>query len=314
MAPPRQSGAVRSGQWPRRAAPPGGLTGHRRPGLEGLLFAAPAWLVLVPVILIPLGMALSMSLTTETLISVVEPAFVGLKNYWDEVIGSPEFWHSLLVTVTLMVASLLVQLPIGFALALALHRPFRGRDGVQAAIVVPMLLTPVAVALMWKFMANPDLGVIRWVASLVDPSARPNLFGSQVGSLGLIVFVNSWINIPFVMLMLLAGLTGIPEEMNEAAEIDGAGRVQALRYVTIPLLMPVIAVTCAVRAVADYRMFDLVYVLTRGGPGDSTRNLSMLVYQQALTYFDIGRASAIAIAMALIALPSYWLFARMTRP
>ena len=276
--------------------------------------AAPAWLVLVPVILIPLGMALYMSMTTESLISVVEPVFVGLENFWEEVLGSGEFWRSLLVTMTIMVASLLVQVPVGFALALALVKPFRGRNAVQAGVVIPMLLTPVAVALMWKFMANPDLGVIRWIASVVDPTARPNLFGSQIGSLGLIVLVNSWINIPFVMLMLLAGLVGIPEELNEAAAIDGAGRIQALAFVTIPLLTPVIAVTCAVRAVADYRMFDLVYVLTKGGPGDSTRNLSMLVYQDALMYFDIGRACAIAIAMAIIALPSYWLFARMTRP
>ena len=276
--------------------------------------AAPAWLVLVPVILIPLGMALYMSMTTESLISVVEPVFVGLENFWEEVLGSGEFWRSLLVTMTIMVASLLVQVPVGFALALALVKPFRGRNAVQAGVVIPMLLTPVAVALMWKFMANPDLGLIRWIASVVDPTARPNLFGSQIGSLGLIVLVNSWINIPFVMLMLLAGLVGIPEELNEAAAIDGAGRIQALAFVTIPLLTPVIAVTCAVRAVADYRMFDLVYVLTKGGPGDSTRNLSMLVYQDALMYFDIGRACAIAIAMAIIALPSYWLFARMTRP
>ena len=282
--------------------------------LEGLLLAAPAWLVLVPVILIPLGMALYMSMTTESLISVVEPVFVGLENFWEEVLGSGEFWRSLLVTMTIMVASLLVQVPVGFALALALVKPFRGRNAVQAGVVIPMLLTPVAVALMWKFMANPGLGLIRWIASVVDPTARPNLFGSQIGSLGLIVLVNSWINIPFVMLMLLAGLVGIPEELNEAAAIDGAGRIQALAFVTIPLLTPVIAVTCAVRAVADYRMFDLVYVLTKGGPGDSTRNLSMLVYQDALMYFDIGRACAIAIAMAIIALPSYWLFARMTRP
>jgi multiple sugar transport system permease protein len=270
--------------------------------------------VLIPVILIPLIMAASMSTTTESLISVADPKSVGLENFWDEVLASPDFWRSLVVTVMIMVASLLVQVPIGFALALALLKPFRGRGAVRGAIVIPMLLTPVAVGLMWKFMANPDLGVIRWIASVAEPGARPNLFGSPLASFALIVAVNSWINIPFVMLMLLAGLVGIPDEVTEAAAIDGAGRVQALVNVTIPMLLPVLAVTCAVRAVADYRMFDLVYVLTKGGPGDATRNLSMLVYQEGLIFYELGRSAAIAIAMAVIAIPSYWLFARMTRP
>ena len=298
-----------------RPAAPGAPRRRRgqRARLTGLLFAGPAWAVLIPVILVPLVMAVSMSMSTESLISVIEPRFVGLENYWDEVLGSSDFWRSLLVTVTIMVASLLIQVPAGLALALALLKPFRGREAVRAAIVIPMLLTPVAVGLMWKFLANPDLGVIRWVASFAEAGARPNLFGSPLGSMALIVAVNSWINIPFVTLMLLAGLVGIPDEVNEAAAIDGAGRVQGLLYVTIPMLLPVLAVTAAVRAVADYRMFDLVYVITKGGPGDATRNLSMLVYQESLVYFQLGRAGAIAIAMAIIAIPSYWLFARMTQ-
>lgn len=289
--------------------------GHTsRSKAEGLVFAAPAWLVLIPVILLPLVVSAYQSTTTENLISIGAARSIGLENYLDEVISSPDFWRSLMVTVTIMVASLVVQIPIGFGLALALLKPFRGRGAVQAAIVVPMLLTPIAVGLMWKFMANPDLGIIRWVASAVDPSARPNLFGSSVGSLGLIVAVNSWINIPWVTLMLLAGLVGIPKELQESAEIDGAGRIQSLAFITIPVLMPVLAVTCAIRAVADYRMFDIVWAVTKGGPGDATRNLSMLDYQQGLVFFEIGRAAAIGIVMALIAIPSYRLFSRMTRP
>jgi multiple sugar transport system permease protein len=264
---------TRSGQRLRRT---------RRSKLEGLLFASPAWLVLAPVILLPLFLSVYQSTTTENLISVGAARQIGLKNYFDEVISSPDFWRSLMVTVTIMVASLIVQIPIGLGLALALVKPFRGRGAVQAGIVVPMLLTPVAIGLMWKFLANPDLGVIRWVASAVDPSARPNLFGSAAGSLGLIVAVNSWINIPWVTIMLLAGLVGIPKELHESAAIDGAGRIQSLVHVTIPVLMPVLAVTCAIRAVADYRMFDIVWALTKGGPGDATRNLSMLDYQQSL--------------------------------
>jgi ABC-type sugar transport system permease subunit len=117
-----------------------------------------------------------------------------------------------------------------------------------------------------------------------------------------------------VTLMLLAGLMAIPDDLYEAAALDGASRFQAGRYVTLPLLLPVIAVTSVLRMAADYRMFDLVYVVTRGGPGDATRNLSLLAYQQAFLNFHLGRACAIAVAMAVIALPAYFLLARVTRP
>jgi multiple sugar transport system permease protein len=280
--------------------------------LDGSAFLLPGWLVLIPVVGVPLIVAVYTSLTNESLLATEPARFVGLANFQREVL-SGRFWSSLAVTVTVMICSLIVQVPIGFALAHALVKPFRGRSALRTALTIPMLLTPIAVGLMWKFLADPDFGIIRWAASLADQSGRPNVLGNPISALALVVVVNSWINIPFVTLMLLAGLVGIPDDLYEAAAIDGADRRRTLRYITIPMLLPVLAVTCALRAAADYRMFDIVYTVTKGGPGDATRNLSMLVYQQGLLYFQIGRASAIAVAMALIALPSYWFFVRMVR-
>jgi multiple sugar transport system permease protein len=276
------------------------------------MFVAPAWVLLAAVIVVPLGVAVYTSFTNDSLVSIEPSRLIGLDNYRTQL--TAPFWSSLLVTVEIMVLSLAVQLPIGYALALALARRFRGRAALRAAITLPMLLTPVAVGLMWRFLADPDLGLVRWVASLFDDSAHPNLLGSGAGAVALVVGVNTWINVPFVTLMLLAGLMAIPDDLYEAAALDGASRFQAGRYVTLPLLLPVIAVTSVLRMAADYRMFDLVYVVTRGGPGDATRNLSLLAYQQAFLNFNLGRACAIAVAMAVIALPAYFLLARVTRP
>lgn len=279
----------------------------------GALFTAPAWLLLAAVVLVPLGTAVYTSLTDESLVSLRPAELVGTENYARYVFDGA-FWSSLVVTVQIIVASVVVQVAIGYWLALTLARGFRGRGAFRTAIVLPMMLTPVAVGLMWRFLADPDLGMVRWIAELFDDGARPNLLGSPLGALALVVAVNSWINIPFVTLLLVAGLLAIPRELYEAAALDGANRFQVGRYVTLPQLVPVLGVVCMLRVAADYRMFDLVYVVTRGGPGDATRNLSMLAYQQGLVNFHVGRACAIAVAMAVIALPAYFFFSRATRP
>lgn len=296
------------------APPTPGRNPSRRRNLTrwaGTLFTGPAWVLLLAVVLAPLVTAVYASTTDESLTSI-ERTGVGGRNYATQVFDGA-FAGSLFVTVAIIVLSLAVQVPVGYALALALARPFRGRVVFRAAVTMPMMLTPVAVGLMWRFLADPDLGIVRWIASSVQESAHPNLLGHPVSALLLVVVVNSWINVPFVTLLLLAGLIGIPDELYEAAALDGANRFQVGRYVTLPMLAPVLGVACLLRVAADYRMFDLVYTVTRGGPGDATRNLSMLAYQQGLVNFQIGRACAIAVAMAVIALPAYLLFSRVTR-
>lgn len=281
--------------------------------LTGTLLTGPAWLLMIAVLAIPLALALYTSLTDSDLASIEPTQFIGIENFRDQILTG-SFLQSVLVTAVIMAMSLLVQLPLGLAVALALSRPFRGRAILRSAATIPMMLTPVAVGLMWRFLADPDLGVIRLIASVFVHDAHPNLFGSRTGALALIVIVNSWINLPFVALLLTAGLLAVPDELREAAAIDGAGPVAAHRHIVLPLLLPVIAVVAVLRAAADYRMFDLVYVITQGGPGDATRNLSLLAYQQGLVNFQLGRSCAIAVAMAILAAPAYWLYAKVIQP
>ncbi|QEW04323.1 carbohydrate ABC transporter permease [Microbacterium lushaniae] len=252
------------------------------------------------------------SLTDENLVSARPREGVGFLNYLTEVFTA-DFVSALMVTVGVIVLSVVIQLPIGLGLALLLVRPLMGKAALRTFITLPMMLTPMAVGLMWRFLVDPDLGAIRWFASLVDETWQPNILGNPVGALGLIVTVNSWINIPFVTLLMLAALLGVPGDLYEAAAIDGAGWWRTLLKITVPSIAPVLAVCAALRVAADFRMFDLVFTITRGGPGSSTVNLSMLAYQESMVNFQIGRACAIAVAMAVIAMPFYWFFNRMMR-
>jgi multiple sugar transport system permease protein len=283
---------------------------RRRSRLIGAALTTPAWLLLAVVVLCPLVIAVYTSMTNKSLTSVDPSRLVGANNYRTQVLHG-EFWSSLRVTVVIMAASLVVQIPVGYLLARALLRPLRGRAILRTAITLPMMLTPVAIGLMWRFLTDPDLGMIRVVASAFTAS-HVNLLASSSGALSLVVAVNSWINIPFVTLVLLAGMLTLDDSLLESAALDGAGWLQVERYVRLPLLGPVLGVCCVLRAAADYRMFDLVYTITRGGPGNSTLNLSMLAYQQSMVNFQVGRACAIAVAMALLALPAYWLFTKVT--
>jgi ABC-type sugar transport system permease subunit len=298
--------------------PSGGARGRlRRPRTPGRRWAGaaltgPAWILLAAVILAPLAVAIYTSVTNDSLAATGPARFVGAQNYRTQVFTG-SFWQSLGVTVIIMAGSLLVQVPIGYLLARALLNPLRGKAAFRAAIALPMMLTPVAIGLMWRFLADPDLGVIRVIAAGLHVSSSPNLLGTPWEALTLIVAVNSWINIPFVTLVLLAGMISIDRELFEAAAVDGGGWLQVERRITMPMVAPALGACCVLRMAADYRMFDLVYTITQGGPGTATLNLSMLAYQQSMVDFEIGRACAIAVAMAILALPAYWLFAKVTR-
>jgi multiple sugar transport system permease protein len=277
-----------------------------------LAFLSPALGILIIVIALPMAIGLYQSLTNMALTRPGAPDFIGSTNYENRVFTA-SFGRAAGVTASIMVLSLIVQLPIGYYLALCLSRRIPASSVFRTILTIPMMLTPVAVGLMWRFLADPDLGVIRWIVSLVDSSAHPNLLASSSGALLLIVAVSSWSHIPFVTLMLLAGLLAVPDELYEAAAVDGANSWQRRWHITLPSLAPVLLIVCVLRLAGDYRMFDLVYTVTNGGPGSSTRNLSMLAYMEGLQYYQIGRACAIAMAMALLALPAFFAYRKVAR-
>lgn len=275
----------------------------------GALFTAPVWVLTLGVGLVPIGVAFYTSLTSQNLANPTVQ-FVGLDNYLQNVFTG-SFRHALFVTLLFVVAGLAVQFPAGYILAVALHREPRGHKAIRTILIIPMLLTPIALGEAWVLIFNPSLGVARYLASpFVE---NPDWLGNPELAISIIIFVNAWINTPMVMVLVLAGLSSLPSEPFEAAKIDGASWWQTTRFVTLPLLRPVLFVTLLLRTLVDFQIFDILYVLTAGGPGASTTNLAFLTYKTTFTFYTTGAGAALAIAMAIIILPLYFGFVRLTR-
>lgn len=283
----------------------------RRDRLAALGFTLPSWLLLVAVLLVPAVIAVWLSVRDEQIGSFLPPRFVGLANYRSE-LADPVFWQAMATTFVIMALALLVQLPLGLGLALLLHRELAGTRLFRSALLIPMLLTPVAIGLMWRFMFEADLGVVNWLLREAGLGGI-NWLGSRWPAIWAVVIVDSWQSIPFVMLMLLAGLGGLSREPLEAARLDGANGWQTLRYVTLPMLRPVLLVVLTIRLIDLFKLFDVIFILTsRGGPGTATQTLGLLTYNTGFIFLATSRAAALGVVIMLLCLPLYLLWRRAT--
>lgn len=272
----------------------------------------PSWILVLAVFALPILGALYLSFRNETLGGFVPPRFIGFENYRGA-LADPRFWESIRTTVVITVLGLLVQMPIGVALAVILERNLRGTQLFRTILIIPMLLTPVAVGLMWRFMLDTDLGVINWAIGLLGVNG-PNWLGARWPAIWAVVLVDAWQSIPFIMLVTLAGLAGLPKAPQEAATIDGANALQVFVYVTLPSLGPVILVILMIRIIDSLKMFDIIYIVTsRGGPGTATQTLGLLIYNTGFGFFQTSRAAALGILMVLMVAPVYWLWRRVAR-
>lgn len=277
---------------------------------RGFFLSLPAWAMLVPMFFVPLVVGTYLSFFNKTLGFPMQPAFVGLENYRTEVIN-PVFYEALFKTLVILALGLILQFPLGIVIALALHRRFRGRGVFRTLVLLPMLLTPVAVGLMWRFMYNPELGIINWwLTQLGLPSV--DWLGSPWPAVFAVTLVDSWQALSLVVLMVLAGLSSIDEGPLEAATVDGASPWQSFRFVTLPALMPILLVTVMIRVIDGFKIFDVIFILTRGGPGIATQTVSLLDYNVAFTFLATSRASAIGVVLVLLTLPIYFLWRKVT--
>jgi multiple sugar transport system permease protein len=191
---------------------------------------------------------------------------------------------------------------LGLGLALLMYREFPGHGVVRTCLMLPLFLTPSIVALNWVFMFNPRIGVVPWLASFVGAPANFPYLADPSTAMASVIMVEVWRGTPFMFIILLAGLQSLSQEVLEAAAIDGATAWQALLHVKVPLLMPLILVALSIRAMDAFREFDLIFVMTGGGPGQRTEVLSMLAYNMGFKYFDMGRASALAYIILFLVL------------
>lgn len=265
------------------------------------LLLAPALLTLAVVAAGPLAYLIQLGFT-EWSLERGHGVWVGLRNYQTLFTESPYFWGSLRTTLIFVVAAVVSETVLGLALALLVERLLHGRGIVRVLFLVPVVLTPIVSALTWKTLIfHPTSGFITYLRYLAGlPPA--GYLDSATGALLSVIAVDIWHWTPFVMLTLLAGLAALPREPFEAAVVDGAGPLQVMRHVRLPLLLPVLAVAVIFRTVDAFRTFDMIFALTGGGPGTATMILPLLTYQTAFQYFRLGEGAALAVVIALISL------------
>ena len=230
---------------------------------------------------------LSLHRVIVTLPGAGEP-FVGLDNY-RELFASPAFRDSLRTTLVFVGATTAIEIVLGLGLALVMHATVRGRGFVRAAVLVPWAVPTVVASQMWRFLLNDRYGPFAWyvlggAAPLADPA----------GALGAVILADVWKTSPFVALILLAGLQSIPDDLLEAAAVDGAGAWRRFVHVTLPLLRPALLAAILFRTIDAFRVFDLVFVMTQGGPADATNVLQHLGYRKMFPQGFLGLGAAIS--------------------
>lgn len=257
-----------------------------RPGA----FLAPAAAVLAAVTLYPIGYVLWLSLQRYSLIADA-PEFIGLANF-ARLVQDARFWNAFGNTVYFTLVSVALELMLGLAIALLLARAFAAAGAMRAVVLLPWAIPTVVAARMWEWMYNGDFGVINYLLG-----TEVNWLGSPVWAIHAAIAMDVWKATPFVALLLLAGRIAIAPELYQAARVDGAGPWRMFRHVTLPLLWPLILVVLIFRTIDAFRVFDAIYVLTGGGPADTTETLSIYAYKLLFQTLEFGYGSTVAVGV-----------------
>ena len=266
-----------------------------------ILFILPAIILLMVIIAFPLISALKISFQNYNIGMPNNRSFAGFNNY-ASMIKDVQFWSSLGVTIRFALSAVVLQSILGITLALCLINLQKGNSLFITILLIPMSISPVAIGLIWRMLLHPDLGIINYLLDVIGIGGRAWL-GNHATALNTIILVDTWQWTPFMMIIFYSGLLSLPKEPYEAAILDGANSVQIFFYLTVPLTVPIIITAVLFRFIDAFKAYDLVYILTGGGPGTSTETLSYYIYRIAFTYLDLGRGTAssfiILFAMAV---------------
>lgn len=298
------------------ASPHVTTTGERWGGIRRwrpYLFVLPTGIFLFVGTIAMLVYALVVSFTRYDLQFNPDWTWAGLDNY-TEALHDPLFWRSLSQTAWIAVPALGLEFSVGFALALFLNRPFRGRALAVSLISTPVMVSATAAGMSFRLLYAPKYGPINDVISrLTGQQQQIDWLGSINLARPSMIFVDMWHASPFFMLLLLAGLQGIPDDLFEAARVDGANAWQVFTGITLPLLRPVIVLGLLLRAIDLSRIFDFIFIMTKGGPGTQTQTISYYVYLQGLQNFRVGYAAAMAWLLCIVTIAFAKIFLRVTR-
>jgi len=260
-----------------------------------LLFILPSLVVLFVVTIIPFCYLFFTSFTPLDLTRPETKQFAGLVNYRD-LLQDHRFWNSVWVQIRLSVATVSLQMLIGLAIALILNTGLRFIELIRAIFLIPMVLPPVVVAIIWKVLFTPGVSILNWTLGIMH-LPQPSWLTHPTLALWAIIVADVWEWFPFTMLMFLASLQMIPDEPLEAAKIDGASYFQTLLYIILPNLKPIMIVAGLFRLIDSIKAFPLIFVMTAGGPGMATEATNYYAYLQGLSYSFVGYSSAISVVM-----------------
>ncbi|OGP58625.1 MAG: hypothetical protein A2V65_09430 [Deltaproteobacteria bacterium RBG_13_49_15] len=224
--------------------------------------------------------------------------FIWFKNY-TSLFTSSLFWEAFLRTFVFTIVAVGLEMCLGFGLALLFNRDFKGKSIVFPIILIPMITTPIVVGLIWRYMFNGEFGFVSWILQVVGTDVHAVL-SNPATALPAVIFVDVWHWTPFVFLLSLARLGALPRSPYEAAEIDGASTWQIFKWVTFPMMKSVLLVALLLRTMDAFKIFDEIFIMTQGGPGDATEVLSLEIYRQTFRYFNMGKGSALAIVMLIV--------------
>ncbi|MBK5232028.1 MAG: sugar ABC transporter permease [Thermoleophilia bacterium] len=266
----------------------------------GWLLCAPAAIAMLAVTAYPIGYALVLSVQQVDLRFPDEGGFVGFQNY-QAVLTSSLWWTDVFNTVFLSVISVSIELALGMAIAMVMHRAIFGRGAVRTSVLIPYGIVTVVAAFSWQFAFAPDTGFVNQLPLIADDM---DWFGGRFSSFAVIIMAEVWKTTPFMALLLLAGMTTIDEGLYAAAKVDGASAWQRFYKITLPLMKPAILVALLFRTLDAFRIFDTIFIMTAGA--QDTQSVSILGYQQLISRLNLGLGSAVSvlifIAVLLIAL------------
>jgi multiple sugar transport system permease protein len=276
------------------------------------LFPGPAVIVLLVMMAFPVLYTLYLSFTSYTPTSAGTVHFVGLANYVKLLTEDERFRNAVWRTLVFTVVGVGTQTVLGVALALIFNREFSGRGFFRTIFLMSMVATPVAIALVWMMILDINSGVLNYLLTQLGAAPIAWLSNRQV-VLWSLILVDTWQWTPFIMLIALAGLSALPTEPYESAQIDGASGPQLFWYLTLPMLRPTLMVALMFRSIDALKTFDIIYVITAGGPAYSSETLNLYAYAEGFQYFNMGYASALLALYFLLVMGTSLLFIRLRR-
>ncbi len=276
------------------------------------LFPGPATLVLLLMMAFPVAYTLYLSFTNWTPTAVGTAQWIGLSNYIKLLTNDERFMNALGRTLWFTIAGVSIQCVLGVGLALIFNREFAGRGFLRTIFLMSMVATPVAIALVWMMILDINTGILNYILRTLA-GVRVAWLSDRSIVLWSMIMVDTWQWTPFIMIIALAGLSALPTEPYESAVIDGASGPQLFWYLTLPMLRPVLMVALMFRSIDALKTFDIIYVITGGGPAYASETLNLYAFSQGFAYFNMGYASALLALYFILVMGTSLLFIRLRR-